>query len=102
MKRYISLAIIIGLNCSLHAQTRLSLKECRNKAIENNKELRISHIKLEQTGYDVKAYKANFFPKFSLIATDLYSFGKGDLTISGGHLPIYTLDAASGNYLPAV
>lgn len=102
MKRYISLAIIIGLNCSLHAQTRLSLKECRNKAIENNKELRIAHIKLEQTGYDVKAYKANFFPKFSLIATDLYSFGKGDFTISGGHLPIYTLDAASGNYLPAV
>ncbi|MCM1312136.1 MAG: TolC family protein [Bacteroides sp.] len=104
MKRYIiSSVLVIGLNYSLCAQTTLlSLEECRSKAVENNKELKASHIKLEQTGYDVKAYKANFFPKINLIATDLYSFGKGDLTISGGHLPIYTLDAASGNYLPAV
>lgn len=103
MKRYIVLStLVIGVSCCIHAQIKLSLADCRDKAVANNKELRSARIKLDQTGYDVKAYRANFFPKFSLIATDLYSFGKGDLTISGGHLPVYSLDAASGNYVPAV
>ncbi len=85
------------------AQTdSLSLDDCRRMALENNKRITAARHTAEQYNYESKAMKANYFPKINLIATDLYSTASGDLTIQGGNLPIYRLDATSGNYVPLV
>ena len=80
----------------------LTLEEARALALENNKDIHKSRLTFEQTADDVAAYKANYFPKLSLHAADFYSTAKGNLSITGGNLPIYTLNPATGTYVPNV
>ena len=59
---------IIGLTCavwSLPAQETLSLDSCRALALANNKELLISHEKINAAHYQQKAAFTNFLPKIS-------------------------------------
>ena len=51
----------------------LTLSEARQQALEQNKEIQKANVTVQQTGYDMKAYKSNFFPRISLHATDAYS-----------------------------
>ena len=46
----------------------LTLAEARAKALEQNKEIKKANLTVEQTGYDVKTYKSNYFPRVSLVA----------------------------------
>ena len=78
------------------------MEQARALALENNKDIRKSQLTFEQTSYDVSAYKSNFFPKLSLFVADFYSTAKGNLTITGGNLPIYVLNPATGTYVPNV
>ncbi len=103
MKKILPLLFLV--NCQLStvncfAQT-LTLDECIGKALEYNKSLSSAKMKLEQTTFDMKSYKANFYPQINLLAFDFYSTARGEFTIEGGHLPIYSLDA-SGKYVPNV
>lgn len=103
MKRYIWLAMSLSLaSGAATAQSVLTLEECRDRAAQYNKSLSAVNLGVEQAQYTEKSYKSNYLPKVSLIASDLYSTGSNDVTISGGHLPIYNLDAASGSYVPSV
>lgn len=103
MKRQlIIICALLSVGSIVEAQTMLTLSDCREKAIQYNKSLSVADMNKEQASYTKKAYKSNYFPKISLIATDLYSTANGNLTIGGGQLPIYTLDAASGQYVPNV
>lgn len=70
------------------AQT-LTLDECIGKALEYNKSLTSAKLKVEQTNFDMKSYKANFYPQINLLALDFYTTAKGEFTLQGGHLPIY-------------
>ena len=59
---------IIGLTCavwSLPAQETLSLDSCRALALANNKELLISHEKINAAHYQQKAAFTNLLPKIS-------------------------------------
>lgn len=85
----------------LTAQT-LTLDECVNKALEYNKSLSSAKLKLDQTRFDMKSYKANFYPQFNLMALDFYTTVKGDFTIEGGHLPIYNYVEEAGTFVPNV
>lgn len=85
----------------LTAQT-LTLDECVNKALEYNKSLSSAKLKLDQTRFDMKSYKANFYPQFNLMALDFYTTAKGDFTIEGGHLPIYNYVEEAGTFVPNV
>ncbi len=85
----------------LTAQT-LTLDECVNKALEHNKSLSSAKLKLDQTRFDMKSYKANFYPQFNLMALDFYTTAKGDFTIEGGHLPIYNYVEEAGTFVPNV
>lgn len=98
------LSLLLALQCMQisFAQTELSLQECREKALSHNRTLSAAKTKLSQTEFDMKSYKANFFPQMSLMATDFYSTASGDFTISGGHLPIYKYVEAAGQYVPDV
>ena len=87
--------------CTAIAQP-LTLEQCRSMALEHNKSLSSAKLKLEQTTFDMRSYKANFFPQINLMATDFYSTAKGDIGIDGGHLPIYNYVDANGQYVPNV
>lgn len=80
----------------------ISLNQARELALEHNKDIAKSRLTLEQTRYDAKAYKTNYYPRINLMAADLYSTSKGDFTIAGGHLPIYMMNPATGTYVPNV
>ncbi len=80
----------------------ITLGQARELALEHNKDIAKAKLTLEQTRYDAKAYKTNYYPRINLMAADLYSTNKGDFTIAGGHLPIYTLNPATGTYVPNV
>ena len=104
MKRNIIYALIVMLAPTLcEAQTEtLTLQQCRSMAREHNKEIAKVKVQEEQMDYDIKSYKSNFYPRLNLIAMDMYSTAHGDLTITGGHLPIYNYSAAAGQYVPNV
>ena len=80
----------------------ITLDQARELALEHNKDIAKAKLTLEQTRYDAKAYKTNYYPRINLMAAALYSTNKGDFTIAGGHLPIYTLNPATGTYVPNV
>lgn len=82
--------------------TSITLVQARHQALERNKDIAKSKLTLEQTRYDAKAYKTNFFPRINVTLADLYSTNKGDFTIAGGHLPIYMMNPATGTYVPNV
>lgn len=83
-------------------QQVLTLEECLHKALEYNKSLSTAKLKLEQTTFDMKSYQANYYPKINLLATDFYSTANGDITIAGGHLPIYNYVESAGQFMPNV
>lgn len=99
MKRILSIIYLCTqcTFCMLNAQT-LSLDACRQKALEHNKSLSSAKAKLEQTKFDMKSYKANFFPQMNLMALDLYSTAKGDIGIDPFQIPIKKLDMATGTF----
>ena len=99
--KHILLVFFAATLLPLHAQ-ELTLEQARALALENNKDIHKSQLTFEQTGYDVSAYKANYFPKLSLSAADFYSTSKGELTLHGGNLPIYMFNPATGTYVPNV
>lgn len=65
------LALSVSL-CSI-AQERLSLEECRNLAIKNNKVLEQARISQEMARYDKAAARANYFPNISAAGTYIYN-----------------------------
>ena len=102
MKKILLLILIINsVGDCVHAQS-LTLDECVEKALEYNKSLSSAKLKLEQTTFDMKSYKANFYPQISLMALDFYTTAKGNLTMEGGHLPIYNYSEATGTFVPNV
>lgn len=90
------------LLCQLAAPTRaqqaLSLKECREMALQYNKEMAASAKQTESARYTAQSYKANFFPNLTASGTGLYSNADGSYGIAGGNLPIFLPE---GGGLPA-
>jgi len=74
MKRIVILvAISLGLINGISAQQRLTLEECRQLAIQNNKELRITKEKIKIAGYDRKAAFTKYFPEVSAMGAYLWN-----------------------------
>ena len=93
--------VFSGLSLESSAQS-LSVDECITKALEYNKSLFSAKVKSEQTLYDMKSYKANFYPQINLLAFDLYTTAEGQFVIDGGHLPIYNYVETAGQFVPNV
>jgi len=99
--RIINIFLLTAISTTIVAQSELlSYDQCQDMAQQHNKELAKARMQEEQIGYDMKTYKSNFYPRFNLMAFDMYSNAKGDFTITGGHLPIYNYVAASGKFVP--
>lgn len=90
MKRLIYTVSFLLLSiCGAGAQQVMTLEQCREMALENNKQMAVSAQMREKAGLDVKAYRANYFPKLSLTGNYLFSNTESKLTLPGGYLPTF-------------
>ena len=92
----------ISLFCSvltLGAQEPLTLEQCREMALENNKLMAAATKQTQAAHYTLMSYKGNFFPNFVASGTGLYSSAKGTFGIPGGNLPTLVPDA-TGKFVP--
>jgi len=76
----ITLIALAGLlPYGVKAQQVLTLEECRQMAIESNKDLGQARTKVEMAGYDRKIARANYFPEIS--ATGAYMYNNRNLAL---------------------
>ena len=67
------LAVILTATLSVGAQQVLTLQQCRDMALENNKNLKISQEKVNMANYDKKIAWANYFPTISAQGTYMHN-----------------------------
>ena len=79
MKRTILLLTFVVTVSCMHAQRMLTLEECRNLAIQNNKELQISGEKIKMADNEKKAAFTKYFPQLS--ATGAYMWNQKDINL---------------------
>lgn len=79
MKRTILLLTFVVTVSCMHAQRMLTLEECRNLAIQNNKELQISGEKIKMTDNEKKAAFTKYFPQLS--ANGAYMWNQKDINL---------------------
>ena len=79
MKRTILvLTFVVTVRC-MHAQRMLTLEECRNLAMQNNKELQISGEKIKMADNEKKAAFTKYFPQLS--ANGAYMWNQKDINL---------------------
>jgi len=81
---------IITIN-NAFAQTVLSLQDCRNLAIANNKQLKISEENIKKASEENKAAFTQYLPDFSLTGAYIYNQKKTSLLGEDKFLPIGTI-----------
>lgn len=91
-KIYIFIAIFLCV-FTISAQEILTIDQCRQLALDNNKRMEIASKQTQVAHYTQKSYWANFFPNFMASGTGLYSTANGTFTIPGGNLPTFLPDA---------
>ena len=93
MKKIFTLILLLFCATTLHAQELLTLDQCRQLALDNNKRMVAASKQTQAAHYTVKSYKGNFFPNFIASGTGLYSTADGTFNIPGGNLPTFLPDA---------
>ena len=93
MKKKFTLILLLFCATTLHAQELLTLDQCRQLALDNNKRMVAASKQTQAAYYMVKSYKGNFFPNFIASGTGLYSTADGTFNIPGGNLPTFLPDA---------
>ncbi len=95
--------ILLFLSISTIAQAqKLTLEECREMAVDNNRTLRIAVEQTLAARDQTKAYKANYLPKFSATGNYLYTNSSMTLTIPGGYLPTFVPNPTTGALDPNI
>lgn len=79
MKRLIVLTFLWASTQLLPAQQTRTLQECRELAIQNNKELQIAAQQVKKAGYEQKAALTKYFPQLS--ASGAYLWNQKDLNL---------------------
>lgn len=104
MKPVIAITAAALLGCAAaFAGEPVTLDECRRMALENNKKMLSSAVAKEKASYDVKSYKANYFPRLSATAGLLYTSSALDYSLPGAYLPTFVPDpSGSGALLPNI
>lgn len=73
MKKIVLIAVAVWIPCFLQAQQRLTLEDCRQMAIDSNRELSQSAIEIQMASYDRGIARAHYFPQVSAKAAYLYN-----------------------------
>lgn len=102
MKRLFVAVLVILFVGNLNAQRVLSLEDCRNLAIENNKRLKIADEEINAS----KAKKAEAFTKYlpgiDAVGTYMRNQKEINLLSEDAHLPVFSFDPQAGTYKPAI
>lgn len=85
-----------------HAGELMTPELCRSLALENNKATSIARQNKLKSEATVKAYKANYLPKFSITGNYLYTQSDFEAKLEGNYLPTYVPDPATGELVPNV
>ncbi|MCD8042600.1 MAG: TolC family protein [Tannerellaceae bacterium] len=104
MKRlnYIAVGCSLLLSFPVSGQEMLTLEKSRALAVENNKQMGVAGMVQEQSGYELKSYKAKFLPHFSATGTYLFSNSEMKRTVGDIYLPTFVPDPATGGLVPNV
>ena len=93
MKKTLTLIALILSALTTNAQTPLTLDQCRQLALDNNKRMAAANKQTQAAHYTMQSYRGNFFPNFTASGTGLYSTANGTFNIPGGNLPTFLPDA---------
>ena len=93
MKKTLTFIALILCALITNAQELLTLDQCRQLALDNNKRMVAASKQTQAAHYTQKSYKGNFFPNFIASGTGLYSTADGTFNIPGGNLPTFLPDA---------
>ena len=93
MKKKLTFITLVLCALITNAQELLTLDQCRQLALDNNKRMVAASKQTQAAHYTVKSYKGNFFPNFIASGTGLYSTADGTFNIPGGNLPTFLPDA---------
>ena len=99
MKKILTFITLFCCVLTLAAQEPLTLEQCREMALENNKRMAAAIKQTQVAHYTQKSYRGNFFPNFVASGTGLYSSANGTFGIPGGNLPTFLPDA-TGQFVP--
>lgn len=78
-KSFLCGVLLLLFGKMVSAQQTLSLQECRDLAVKNNKELRIAEEKIRMADYEKKAALTKYFPQIS--ANGAYMWNQKDLNL---------------------
>lgn len=82
MKRTFVLLLALFSTTYMQGQRTLTLEECRDLSIKNNKELQISGEKVRVAGYEKQAAATKYFPQISAMGT--YMRNQKDINLVDG------------------
>ena len=100
-RTHILTCICLAALSSVSAQQTLTVGQCRDLALENNRQMAISAENREKAKYDMKAYKANFLPRLSATGSYLFTSASLKKSIPGAYLPTYVPDVG-GQLVPNI
>lgn len=89
MKKNIIFVLLFLMSLGARAQEVLTLQQCRDMALENNKQMAAAVKQTEGARYMQKSFKGNFFPNLKAYGNDMYASTDGTLSIPGGNLPVF-------------
>lgn len=98
--QYIYICLLCCLPLIVNGQQPLSLGECRNMALQNNKQIGVATATLEKASYDVKTYRSNFLPKLSATGFGYYSNSTIDMAVKVPDISLFDFGFLS-EYLPS-
>ena len=81
MNNKILLSLLMCCSLSAQAQEILSIEQCRQMAVDHNKEMAIAALQTKSAHYTMKSYWGNFFPDFQAAGMGTYSNIDGSLGI---------------------
>ena len=93
------LVLLKGSVAEVWAQETLSIGQCRELALRNNKEKQSAALSTQAARFTMKSTRAMFFPNLSLVGLGIYDSGDGSQSIQGGLLPVGSV--ATGSFVPA-
>lgn len=93
MKKKLTFITLVLCALITNAQELLTLDQCRQLALDNNKRMAAANKQTQAAHYTMQSYRENFFPNFTASGTGLYSTSNGTFNIPGGNLPTFLPDA---------
>ncbi|MBO4500160.1 MAG: TolC family protein [Bacteroidaceae bacterium] len=90
------------VSTGVQSQTILSLQECRDMALKNNRESAIAQEKVTAAGYDRKAARSNYFPKVSITGGYLHNGDNISLLSPDLQNGISNIGTAVGNIVSGI